>query len=287
MKKNFRNLTKVITAVLATTMLFANTVFAADTYAYQNGGTWINGETFTWLYNDGTTVSFDKGPVFAIEHPEITDYEYYLRETVVYPGETGSVLNKVVYDERTLTELRNFVNSFDWIHSDELTRINKVFERIANEQHGNTYGMPERSQNTLPLLIGGKGICGDFATEFAILANSVGVECVYYMPSQNHAQVLAKIGEQWFAVNPTVGFPFFSNSMLYPADYETETTRVSKELAAERQAEIDSGSISGNGYALIDSGATTEEIQEWYRNIAENYGNEEMKEWARTHSTVN
>lgn len=204
-----------------------------------NGGGFTNLETLTWTANDGTVTAYGRGPRFCDVYPEITDPEYFLKEMVRYQGEEVAPLNskgqpKSDYGDEVLAELKVFVNSFDWIHADELTRANMVHDRVSNGYHGNTYNSPQAS--SFSVLLTGTGQCGDFSSEFQRLAKYVGLECEVYDPSYMHQACLIKISGQWFATDPTSSLPFLSNSKTHPVDYETEYNRYDKELEAEQNA---------------------------------------------------
>lgn len=199
-------------------------------------------ETLTWTTWDGVSTTYGRGPVFSDIHPEITDPEYFLKNKVYLTGKDDGIYINVDAEnnqDAVVIELKKFVNSFDWIHSDELTRATKVYERIANGQHGNVYASSE-SENAggFPLLINGKGQCRDFSDEFMKLARFVGLECETYEPFYMHQACLVKISGQWFATDPTGGdaqLPFLSNAVTYPVDYETEKNRYAKESDAKRE----------------------------------------------------
>ncbi len=194
-------------------------------------GHWSDRENFAWTFWDtGEEVVIGRGPVFSEVHPDITDPEYYVKEMVLYPGEEfGYDANgkpKACYDEESLTELREFVNSFDWIHSDELTRIQKVYERTANGQNGNYYENRHMGETaSLALLVYGHGVCQQFAEEFVILAKAVGLEAVTYKPYAMHLGVLVTINGQCIAHDPTNAVSFFDNGSMFPCDYDTEYHR--------------------------------------------------------------
>ncbi len=227
---------RLVACLLAAGMALsgAGTALAAD---YINGGHFSDPNTLTWEWNDGTVVTFGRGPVFSDVHPEITDPEYYLKELTQYPGETGVVYNsqgnpKADYSDEAVAELQKFVNSFDWIHSDELTRAQMVHDRISNGFSGNYYESPDGS---FSVLLKKHGVCADFADEFAILCRIVGLECETYSPSYLHRACLLKIGNQWYTTDPTQTVVFLSNSKTYPVDYETELHRYENEAKAERE----------------------------------------------------
>lgn len=197
---------------------------------YIHGGYFSDPETLTWTSNDGTVTTYGRGSVFSDVHPEITDPEYYLKETALYPGEEIGTLNsqgkaKNQYTEIEMEALKEFLHSFDWIHSDEMTRATAIYDRIAQARSGNEYGRPEEEYKllTFAALVGGKGICSDFATEYARLAELVGLECESYDCELDHAACLLKINGQWFHLDPTSGgVVVYSNDAMYPVDYDTE-----------------------------------------------------------------
>lgn len=228
----------MVTAVMAATLALGTVGSAMADGTAINGGKFIDFNNLTWEANDGTVTTYGRGTVFSDVHPEITDPEYFLRESVHYPEDVEPVvLNsqgqpKANYDQAAVAEMRKFVNSFDWIHSDELTRAQMVHDRIANGANGNFY---QSDRSSFCVLLKKHGVCGDFAEEFMILCKMVGLECVKYTPSELHAACLLKIGNQWFATDPTSADPFLSNAKTHPVDFETEYHRYEKEAAAANQ----------------------------------------------------
>ena len=246
MKKRKQNrIFSIITTTILTAALFVSTplvTMAGQPNTGINGGQFTDWNTLTWTANDGTETTYGRGPVFADIHPEITDPEYYLKEYYLYPGEVIGTVNSAGMTKQTdptnaLGVLKTFLNSFDWIHSDELTRAEKVFNRIANGHNGNIYDTTGVSgyEGGYRVLREGKGICQNFSDEFCGLANFVGLECETYYPSDAHQACLLKLNGQWFAVDPTSGTPFLSNATTYPVDYETEKNRYALESASERE----------------------------------------------------
>lgn len=224
MKK--RNLIAVLNIGLSVFIMAAlpSTAFAKMNSGV-NGGYFSNFDTLTWTANDGTVTTYGRGSKFCDVWPDVTDPEYFLKE---YNLETeGS------YSPEIVSELKTFVRSFDWIHSDELTRATMVHDRIGNGCHGNTY---EHSSEDYSVLMTGKGTCGNFSGEFRNLARFVGLECEVYTPSYLHQACLIKINGQWFATDPTGAEReglFLSNAVTYPVDYETEYNRYANERDAE------------------------------------------------------
>lgn len=228
MKKRMKN---IAGAALAILMAAFTAVPAMAEGNYIHGGYFSDPETLTWTSNDGTTTTYGRGSVFSDVHPEITDPEYYLKESVRYPGEEIGAVNskgevKGDYTDAEEEELKKFLHSFDWIHSDEMTRATEVYNRIAQGRHGNEYGRAGRTYSYFPLLMEGKGICENFANEYARLAQFVGLECEAYNCELDHRACLLKISGQWFHMDPTSGgVVVHSNDVLFPVDYETEKGR--------------------------------------------------------------
>ena len=227
----------MVTAVMAATLALGTVESAMVANNAINGGKFIDFNNLTWESNDGTVTTYGRGTVFSDVHPEITDPEYFLKDSILYPHEYGtSVVNskgllKSNYPLEELQALQEFVNSFDWIHSDEFTRAKMVHDRVSNGFNGNYYdGSPE---GNFSVLMHHKGVCANFAEEFSFLCQMVGLECVRYTPSELHAACLLKIGNQWFATDPTNADPFLSNDKTHPVDFETEYHRYEKECEAE------------------------------------------------------
>ena len=229
MKKRMKNIAGAALAILMAA--FTAVPAMAEEYAgNRSGGHFTDSSTLTWKADNGTTTTYGRGSVFSDVHPEITDPEYYLKESVRYPGEEIGAVNskgevKGDYTDAEEEELKKFLHSFDWIHSDELTRVTEVYNRIANGYHGNEYGRAGRTYSYFPLLMEGKGICENFANEYARLAQFVGLECEAYNCELTHKACLLKISGQWFHVDPTYGSGFFTANDTFPVDYETEKGR--------------------------------------------------------------
>lgn len=227
-------------AVATAITTLAGNAFPA--YAAQFGsvldgnGIWSNTNNMTWTFNDGGSVTIGRGPVFSSVHPEINDPEHFLKEAVIYPGEAVNTLNsaglpKADYTEGTLPLLQEFVNSFDWIHSDELTRLEMVFERLHNGKDGRedqSSGKPFPSVS-FKVLEGKIGNCGDYSGEFRRLASYVGLESIAYDQSATHAACLVKINGQWLTVDPMRKEGLFNNLTTVPVDYDTEYNRSANE----------------------------------------------------------
>lgn len=220
---------KVYTAVLAAAMIAAGSMSAYAGNQGTNSGIWKDTESLVWEWENGRTEAYGNGSIFSDLYPEINDREYYLKELVRYPGEVNPARNskgelKANLSENAVAKLQNFVNGFDWIHADEKTRLQYVHDRIANGEgsfNNNHYGSPDGTKN-LPVLESGVGVCRDFAGEFKLLCRSVGLECEIYTPQYLHEACLVRIGNQWYATDPTSSLPLFSNMKTYPIDLGNE-----------------------------------------------------------------
>lgn len=233
-----------VTAIITMTAALSFPALAGAKNNGVNGGQFTNLDNLTWTANDGTDTTYGRGSKFSDLHPEITDPEYYLKEKVRYPGEGGNAVSvynskgepKAEYDAASVEKAREFLNSFDWIHSDELTRAKMVHDRVSNGFSGNVYAVAD-PKLAYPVLASGKGVCMDFSNAFEALARYVGLECVTYEPAFLHQACLVKISGQWFAIDPTVPEPFFSNDKTHPVDFDTEYHRWEKQSKAEREVE--------------------------------------------------
>lgn len=280
------------TAVLAAAMIVAGGFSAYAGNQGTHGGEWKDTESLRWEWQNGEMSFYGNGSIFSEQHPEISDPEYYLKEAVRYPGEANPGWNtkgepKANYSWASVEELQKFVNSFDWIHLDEKTRLLYVHNRIANGEGGfnqNHYGSPEEAKD-FPVLEGGVGVCRDFAEEFQFLCQIVGLECVTYTPEYLHDACLVRIGTQWYATDPTSSLPLFSNAKTYPVDFETEFYRYENKEREQRRKEYEADpdslanvlalTLSMRGEGTI-SGAAWEKIQAPMGQIEEQWGRQEI-----------
>jgi len=227
----------------------ATSVFAATFGSIGDSaakGTWSDTNNLTWTWWDGSgSVVIGAGPKFGDVHPEIIDPEYFLKENICYPEENVGARNsqgqpKAGYTEGTLPLLQEFVNSFDWIHSDEVTRLKKVHDRLANGKNGNTTAR-DGFGVSFTVLQNKQGACGNYAWEFAKLCKYVGLECVSYTPMYMHTACLVKINNQWITVDPYIETGLFDNGCTVPVDFEIEFNRHDNETrnSAEFKAVMD------------------------------------------------
>ena len=259
----------------------ATSVFAATFGSIGDSaakGTWSDTNNLTWTWWDGSgSVVIGAGPKFSDFHPEIIDPEYFLKENICYPGENVGARNsqgqpKANYTEGTLPLLQEFVNSFDWIHSDEVTRLKKVHDRLANGKNGNTTAR-DGFGVSFTVLQNKQGACGNYAWEFAKLCKYVGLECVSYTPMYMHTACLVKINNQWITVDPYIETGLFDNGCTVPVDFEIEFNRHDNETRnsaefkavmdmAEAQRKAEAGEITWTEYfQLVYPDKTVTEIE--------------------------
>lgn len=287
---------KKLTAMALSLVLAAScsiTVFAAN----------VNGTRSNVGDTAGPDVAYDSvmgtGYVYSDQHPDVTDPEFLIRKYYCYPGEPDSQEveeeyrrftesdKKILYNnpysdsmKEALPLLQQFVRSFDWIHSDENTRLKKAFDTIACGHNGNVYDDNGvwRAQNIderFLVLRSKRGQCENFAKELVELCKVVGVECVTYQPYSKHLACLVKIGDQWYAVDPTTKTSFQETGTVLckAVDYDAEFNRYAnewnaseagqrwdEELELERKAE--SGEISWTEFwRTKNPGKTDAEIE--------------------------
>lgn len=288
---------KSMKQILATTLIVA-TLFSAAAPAYaatfgskvDADGKWTDTTNLTWTFNSGEGITIGRGPTFTAAHPEITDPEYFIKEAVLYPGEADGTLNnsgqpKSNYTEGTLPLLQEFVHSFDWIHSDELTRLQKVHDRIANGRNGNKDQLSGEpiSGVSFQILQGKIGNCGHYASDFQRLASYVGLECVQYSSGPMHTATLTKINGQWITVDPFRKEGLFNNTVTIPVDYETEYNWYKNEVENSEsyqnyiqevnwQRQAEAGEISwGEYFQKVYPDKTLSEIEEMIGMDLESY----------------
>ena len=233
------------------------------------------------------------GAIFSDQHPKITDPEYYLKEWYNSPQEgEQSILNahgeyKTPYNnymDEAYPLLQEFLHSFDWIHADEYTRYQKVFERVGAAYHGNVYDADagyNRSKERWLVLRTGHGMCEQFSNELAELCKLVGVRCEAYQSSAYHKRCLVQIGEIWYVVDPT------NNGVknCKAVDYAAERDRYKNEYFASEEAQklqeqLDMGEKAQKGeitwreyFHYLFPDYTDEQIQSQLGMSYEEYGN--------------
>lgn len=197
-------------------------------------GYWSDINNLTWTWFGGDSIIIGNGSKYIDLYPETTDREVLLKEYVNYPGEGSMNLNiwgdpKANFEDDALQLLKEFVHSFDWINSDELTRLKAVYSRISLGKNGNLYGSTKAYAGTWTVLRYGEGICVDYAGEFKRLANYIGLECEVYSPQINHETCMVKVNGQWITVDPSLDLNLFNNLETVPVVFADEYNRSKNE----------------------------------------------------------
>lgn len=205
----------------------------------QGCGNWIDQANLTWQFENGETATIGTGQRFSDEHPEITDPEYYLKQWVLYPGETsGTALDGTMKSNYSadLPLLRKYLQESDWIHKTEAERFWMIYDRLAVGHHGNKYAVSSSSSPySLSVFSEGEGICRNYAADIERLAKFVGLESVTDNSSEMHETALVKVNGQWLYVDGVVDTGSNPHELCYaviPVDFDTEYKRYEREYFA-------------------------------------------------------
>lgn len=248
-----RKLRKSMIAVIAATMAFSMCFpamanegnsgridrFKENRPKTQGCGNWIDQANLTWQFENGETATIGTGQRFSDEHPEITDPEYYLKQWVLYPGETsGTALDGTMKSNYSadLPLLRKYLQESDWIHKTEAERFWMIYDRLAVGHHGNKYAVSSSSSPySLSVFSEGEGICRNYAADIERLAKFVGLESVTDNSSEMHETALVKVNGQWLYVDGVVDTGSNPHELCYaviPVDFDTEYKRHEREYFA-------------------------------------------------------
>lgn len=205
----------------------------------QGCGNWIDQANLTWQFENGETATIGTGPRFSDEHPDITDPEYYLKQWVLYPGETsgtapdGTMKSNYSAD---LPLLQKYLQESDWIHKTEAERFWMIYDRLAVGHHGNKYAVSSSSiPYSFSVFSEGEGICRNYAADIERLAKFVGLESVTDNSSEMHETALVKVNGQWLYVDGVVDTGSNPHELCYaviPVDFDTEYRRYEREYFA-------------------------------------------------------
>lgn len=205
----------------------------------QGCGNWIDQANLTWQFENGETATIGTGPRFSDEHPDITDPEYYLKQWVLYPGETsgtapdGTMKSNYSAD---LPLLQKYLQESDWIHKTEAERFWMIYDRLAVGHHGNKYAVSSSSiPYSFSVFSEGEGICRNYAADIERLAKFVGLESVTDNSSEMHETALVKVNGQWLYVDGVVDTGSNPHELCYaviPVDFDTEYKRYEREYFA-------------------------------------------------------
>ena len=250
-----RKLRKSLIAAIAVTMAFSMCFpaianegnsgridrFKENRPKTQGCGNWIDQANLTWQFENGETATIGTGPRFSDEHPEITDPEYYLKQWVLYPGETsGTALDGTMKSNYSadLPLLQKYLQESDWIHKTEAERFWMIYDRLAVGHHGNQYGHSGATGHSFSVLADGMGVCGNYAADIERLAKFVGLEAVTDNSAYIHETALVKVNGQWLYVDGVVDTGNNPHELCYavlPVDFNTEYKRYERELTSSSE----------------------------------------------------
>ncbi len=130
-----------------------------------------------------------------------------------YPtiGLEGLDLEKV---ERLSTEVRNFLNSFDWRNASDYEKAVRVAKRITKAD----YLSQDETQYAYSCLVDGKADCSGYTGGAYLLSSCVGLP-VSELGSVNHAYPVFLVDGIWLAYEPTSKDNYFTIADVYAKNY--------------------------------------------------------------------
>jgi hypothetical protein len=110
--------------------------------------------------------------------------------------------NSVSYAEgqQMVTIVRDFLNSFDWKNTDDMTKARKAAELVTN---GVSYSYESKPGYISSVLLDKKAQCNDFSSTFQLLTRLMDMETLY-VGNSAHQWNYVKINGQWKGFDGTV-----------------------------------------------------------------------------------
>jgi hypothetical protein len=112
--------------------------------------------------------------------------------------------------ERLTTELRNFLNSFDWRNASDFEKAVRIARRITQAD----YLSEEGTQYTYSCLVDGKANCSGYDSATRMLAACVGLP-ISSLGSVNHTYPVFLVDGIWLAYEPTSKDDTFTVADVY------------------------------------------------------------------------
>lgn len=116
--------------------------------------------------------------------------------------------------DRLTTELRNFLNSFDWKNASDYEKAVQIAKRITKAD----YLDQEGTQYPYSCLVQGKANCGGYTGSARLLAACVGLP-MSSLGSLNHAYPVFLVDGVWLAYEPTTKDDFFIVADVYTPSF--------------------------------------------------------------------
>lgn len=102
-------------------------------------------------------------------------------------------------EERLATEIRNFLNSFDWRNASDFEKAVQIARRITKAD----YQADGDTQYAYTCLVDGKANCDGYTSAAQLLAVCVGLPAVGIGPSISHVYPAFLVDGVWLAYEPT------------------------------------------------------------------------------------
>jgi hypothetical protein len=112
--------------------------------------------------------------------------------------------------ERLTTEIRNFLNSFDWRNSSDYEKVVQIAKRITKADYVNQDG----TQYSYSCLVDGKANCDGYTNAARLLAACVGLPVSGLGPG-NHIYPAFLVDGVWLAYEPTSKDNYFTVADVY------------------------------------------------------------------------
>lgn len=116
--------------------------------------------------------------------------------------------------ERLATEVRNFLNSFDWRNASDYEKSVQIAKRITQAD----YLSEEGTQYSYSCLVDGKANCEGYYDAASLLAACVGLP-VRGLGSVNHIYPVFLVDDIWLAYEPTSKNDYFTIADVYMTTY--------------------------------------------------------------------
>jgi hypothetical protein len=119
--------------------------------------------------------------------------------------------------ERMTTEVRNFLNSFDWRNATDYEKAVRIAKRITQADYyvsSDQYGMQEGTQYAYGCLVEGKASCSGYDSAASMLAACVGLP-ISSLGSVNHTYPVFLVDGVWLAYEPTSKDTYFTVADVY------------------------------------------------------------------------
>ena len=163
-------------------------------------------------WNDQNTLNLQNGPYLpSAGKYKYTNYGYaglyafacalsaepshdYWNETT-YPIQAIAGINNVSYAEaqKMVGIVRDFLNSFDWKNTDEMTKASKAAELVTN---GTSYSYQPVQGYVAGILLNKAGACNHFAAAYHLLTRLMGMDSLQVV-APNHEINYVKINGTW------------------------------------------------------------------------------------------